>query len=439
MRFLISADTITELSRELAPDAGSAPTASEMIESLRARLGENLDAARILEREERRKGPKGPFNLAANYAKRDSDTLEYIMKNVPKGFRLAPVWHAPLDDNQKRLVLNDYKSVVRPFLRHVATHYPHELAALGIGRRGIRELQHGLEPFDNDHTPYNLSIDHIVERGGAGRRGVDKAFDPLNPGALKPRYLVNHFENMILLPQQVHDFKNALLHLQMPSARLRNKEQWVLTLAPVRDENNAGFVCPPQPAKHRLRGLQRRAHTALRCIVRAAAAANMTTAAIGEMKSHPALRPLMRLFRNIANDNRGTVAELAVERRTGVPDLAGQFADVAAAEPRIGAQERDIVRPAIADMAAQIAHVFNETAAADGRPEGAALYRKFRRFHRSGNLKKLRRAVGSLPFAEAAAMMDVLRDVDRRFEDMVAARRPKLVPPGPDAGLRKSA
>lgn len=117
---------------------------------------------------------------------------------------------------------------------------------MGICDHGIERMKNGFDPADSRGRVYSLSVDHIIERAGSGRMGLEKAVDPLMPPGSPPTYKVNHFSNLILLPQKLHDLKNTINSLQSVSERPVGSSTWCYMLVPdQRTAENPRFAHVP--------------------------------------------------------------------------------------------------------------------------------------------------------------------------------------------------
>lgn len=238
----VSADTISQLTADPAYHGGDAPLTvphtDDMIADLRLRLS------------------------GANLAK-----FEELLADMPAGFRLAPVYFTcPTPDRvnarRNKKVEDEYNFRVRgAFFNHLATEHAHELRRLGISETGIRRMKKRLEPMDDEGNYYLLSVDHIVERSYGGNWAMEQQMDPDRKKSITPKFSVNHFGNLILLPDHIHDVKNFMNNIQKAGRAVQGHPQWILTLVPERNAEYSGFVAPPQRENHPLAGVLRRPNT----------------------------------------------------------------------------------------------------------------------------------------------------------------------------------
>lgn len=174
---------------------------------------------------------------------------------VPDGLGLAPVLYTRISRDQNRAVYREFCKKVKPkFYKFLAQNHKQDLRKLGICDHGIDRMRKGMSPANKHGKSYNVSIDHIIERAGSGKFGLEKAQDPYLSAASSPTYKVNHFNNLILMTQTVHDdVKNAINEKQKLWELSPGKSAWGFMAVPVRDANREGFVhyiAPKNTAKH---------------------------------------------------------------------------------------------------------------------------------------------------------------------------------------------
>ena len=252
----VSADTITDITAAAAtkPGAGGTPpTAEEMIDSIRAALAARANALFNSEQHAQNIAPPDkkdqPTAFQISYATAADDLAQFekIVSNVPNGFRLVPVLYTTINHQQNAQIYSQFTSSVRRrFLSYLADNHAEELEALGICKKGIKHMAQGHKPVDENNRPYDVNIDHIIERFGGGTASLKTEVDPLMPPGSKPTHLTNHFNNLILMPRDVHEMKNKLNELQGASRTPYGTSQWVLMIVPVADATHAGYVSQPQ-------------------------------------------------------------------------------------------------------------------------------------------------------------------------------------------------
>lgn len=153
-----------------------------------------------------------------------------LLKSLPKGMTLVPVFYSRVASEQVSRISREFSEHVRPlFMQFLAETREKDLRAMGVSERGIENMRHGREPFDEKGLRYSLSVDHVIERSGSGRWSYESALDPYSPDT-QQRYKVNHFSNLIFLPESVHTLKNKLNTMQGTMALEPGQGKWILTL-----------------------------------------------------------------------------------------------------------------------------------------------------------------------------------------------------------------
>ncbi|MCK5555676.1 MAG: hypothetical protein KAI76_05525, partial [Alphaproteobacteria bacterium] len=182
----VSADNIRELTTaHTFPNSlvSAPPTTEDMIEQIRGDLflqAENLE-----------------LDVEKKQAEEKQEEFEELIKNVPTGFRLVPVWYSKIKENQNLDVRKEYERRIRSdFLIYLATHHAKELSELGICENGIDDcMRKGFTPVDKNDMVYRVTVDHIVECSGGGWMSRKKKIDPLNFNRNSNSFLVNHLNN----------------------------------------------------------------------------------------------------------------------------------------------------------------------------------------------------------------------------------------------------
>jgi len=174
---------------------------------------------------------------------------------IPDGLGMAPVLYTRISRDQNKAVYREFCKKVKPkFYKFLAQNHKQDLQKLGICDHGIERMKKGMSPANKHGKSYNVSIDHIIERAGSGKFGLEKAQDPYLSAASSPTYKVNHFNNLILMTQTVHDdVKNAINEKQKLWELSPGKSKWGFMAVPVRDANRQGFVhyiAPKNTTKH---------------------------------------------------------------------------------------------------------------------------------------------------------------------------------------------
>lgn len=409
------------------------PTAQQMIEDIRAAL--KTRAAALLQAAENAKAtetdpaaPPSPFEISSKKAVQNIATFEKLVSTVPEGFELVPVLYTKIDRDHNAHIYSEFgKHVRRPFLQYVATHHANELTALGICASGIEQMKKGFDPTDENGLFYEVNIDHIVERSGGGQMSKKRGVDPLMPPGSKSTYLVNHFDNLVLMPIQVHEAKNILNDLQQAASTKNNKSAWVLMMVPVVDAVHSGFVAQPQKPEHHLHGLQRRKEDISRIINQASFAMQNLLVTIDDLHhDHHTHQALQAAEGYAAHHGRTVVAQLDFENQPERANKQHRLCDTFnAAVAKRPEQKRTIdssLRPALADLDKQLKTAFN--AAFLSAPDNDNGLRGFVPFYDGKKMAALRANTENLPLPEAANLHRTFAMIDAKIK----ARKEGLKP-----------
>lgn len=223
----VSAATITHLSSAAACNAAASASPSPTVEDLVIQL-RNSDPIRAQE-------------------------FQTLLAKLPQGFALTPVLYTRITQAQGAALESEYVFSVRQrFLKFLAQTQKKALRDLGICEHGIARMARGLDPANVNGERYAVSVDHIIERGGSGTMAQARSKDELRSDSMAETYPPNHFGNLLLLPQDIHDYKNRLNGLQDIHKLAPGESCWILMLTPVVSGQNQGFVCAPQAADREL-------------------------------------------------------------------------------------------------------------------------------------------------------------------------------------------
>ena len=410
----VSADTITAITADPAfhgrqKAESPPPTSEQLIDRIRQELKDRTESARRKVEAGEPPAP-GPYavkpEVALARAQADAVEFEQILKEVPKGFQLVPVLYSRVDPDAKAKLTEEYQYHVRPrFLKFLAERHADELKALGISDLGIKRMKDGLDPTNEKGELYSVNIDHIIERNGSGVWGAEKEADPDQPG-YKPKYHPNHFGNFILLPEKIHEFKNALNDIQHASQTPLGQNKWILMMTPERDAAHSGFVCQPQDTTHRLHGLDLRPTDDFKRSEHGEFIVGVTLNQIAELKEMGNFRQIVRGQILQADALKTKVADLAADQADGKQpgDLRKAFNDAVAKEPEAQAQLDNLVKPAIRDVTSYVRAAFDDLSKKTKTSKERAAFWAFARFFRSQPMRDLRQDIEALPFAEASEM-----------------------------------
>jgi hypothetical protein len=362
----VSADTITDMTIRSGPSAGPpspTPSVQQLIAEIRSTLLLREKAlAQLAEQSREGAAPGDPptaYEISHRRAAEGIKEFEKILANVPDGFRLVPVLYTTVDQKQNEKIKREFSARVRPhFLHFLAEEYADELKALGIGPRGVEMMRKGLYPVDAAGNLYAMNIDHIIECFGGGKMSLQKETDPLMPAGSNPTFLVNHFSNFILLPIQVHEFKNLLNGLQNLAQTKTGESRWALMLIPETGPGRSAYIAPPQKPGHPLHGLRTHSENPEHQIKHASYMVDQV---------HDALRS----------------------------DITG------------AASQEIFLRPAIEDLAGRLEIAFNSAA---GSSNG--YYKAFLRFYSGEKMATLRKETENLPYPEASRLHKAMGNID---------------------------
>ncbi len=419
----VSAETITEITG--APGFGeqktpipAAPTAQDLIDKTRLRLAKEVFAAEAwldaADRENERTIEMRQKDV--KLAKENQKLFEDLIADVPNGFKLVPTFYSRITTDENNLIKDEYSYSVRPrFIKFLGDNYGDDLRALGIPEAGIERMKGGLDPSDDNDTFYRLNVDHIVERAGSGMMGKTRSPDPDNGNRMA--YNVNHLGNFVLLPEQVHEYKNKLNDLQVASDMPFAKGKWILMMAPERNDIHHGFVAQPQPATSKLKGLQEKPllgyHAQYSVIT--------TAREISELKQLNGIRPLVRGMIETAEAGQTTVAELAeaqVRQKKG--GLRKAFNDAVSKDQESDILINGLVRPAIKDLTDSFASLYRKASKSTAQPRERDAFWDLLRLYQGDEVKNLRADIAALPVPEAAEMVSVFRQLDTDFNKLAA-------------------
>ena len=413
----VSADTITGITgsarfNATGDKAAPPPSVEDLADKIRTRLKKQTFAAQAVldaadPENERQIAPR---EAALKQAQENEKTFEYILDNVPDGFKLVPVFYDRITMEENNAIKEEYSYKVRPrFLKFLGENYAEDLKALGVPAEGIERMKGGLDPVDARGNLFNLNVDHIVERAGSGKMGTTRSADPDLPG-LAATFEVNHIGNFILLPEKVHEFKNMLNDLLEASDMPYKKGKWILMMAPERNELHHGFVAQPQKKGHPLEGVGTHPLT----FRHNQFLAEITTSQFAELKDIGNMRTLVRSLLTEAQKQKTTVAALAeTETRSKKPGIRKAFNDAVAKEPKAAELVDGLLRPGLRDFTQGMAEHFKRISQKTETYNQKQAVWEFARFLRSQMVKDLRADAEALPVPESAEMSRVFNQLTR--------------------------
>lgn len=337
--------------------------------------------------------------------KRHAD-FDNILSNLPEGFELVPVFYTHTDPNQRlRLQMEYFTSVRGAFLQFLAQNHADELRALGISERGIRRMWEKQDPVDEKGRYYALNIDHVVEQTASGSWGASKHIDPLRSSDVGPKYPVNHFGNLILLPEYIHDLKNRLNIIQRTYSIDVEGAKWVLALVPKRDHVCSGFVAAPQNIKSLP---VRPAHASDKM----SEAKDLLTRTIRMIDDAHRAHEQIRAFTAFC----AALPQNAENDATRVEKL--RFAFNALVEP--GSEPHRFAHRELLPRIGKIVRAVEsamDAVISSGESKRNATVKSFRVFYQSKKMQRLRNTIACLPFNEAAAALPAFERIDQFLSD----------------------
>ena len=294
-----SEDTTGKLTTKSAflHQSDTTPTAQEMIDQIRVKLSSNEE---------------------------DLKKFNSLLRDMPNGFCLKPIKYTKIEPKQNDKIRREFVTQVREdFLKFLANNHSEKLFALGITKHGIKQMKNGSDPENKNGVPYNLNVDHKIDISGSGSKLHKKKIDSLMPTDNGKTFLPNHFSNLILLPNGLHDLKNWLINLQKASKTKIGQSIWVLTMVPETVSGRSGFVAAPQDSSHPLYGLTLRSTGTSSKINGAHNRAIETAKAIRKLRSDPTIDLILTNTGKKAERLGGTVVEILM-RQEKHPDAIPQ-------------------------------------------------------------------------------------------------------------------
>lgn len=429
MAIRVSAETITEITSSpgFAPPGKNAtpPSAEDIIKSTRKDIDARIDKFnRLLS------GPlSGEDNLRAREsltkAKADKELYETALKEVPEGFKLVPVLYSKITQEQNGAIHSEYLSNVRSrFLKFVGENHADGARKLGICEHGIERMKQGLDPADSEGRPYEMNIDHIIERAGSGLWANSKEKDPDQAPEVEDKFRQNHFGNLILIPEKIHNYKNTLNNLQRIGQLQPGESKWILMMVPERNELNAGFICPPQTKGSRWDILAVRPKDPARDTHHADFIVKQTNDRVREFRAIPVAERTMQVIEAIAQNYNRDAVDMANDTIKGRRSLSQIFNDLIEHDEK-AREINNLMRPMLKEAAASIHKAFETAIDHLGDPErGQKLLANFAGFFRGGAMKTLRDQASKLPLTEAAEIQKLCKTIEGDL-DMLMPPKPR--------------
>lgn len=444
----VSATTITEITTSpgFVPPGKvpTPPSREELISSIQKSIDSRIEKfTRLL---------SGPLNEEDQ--RRASESLERARANqkwfaqavteIPEGFQLTPVLYSKITQDQNGAVHDEYLSNVRArFLKFIGENHADAARALGICEFGIERMKNGLDPSDKEGRPYDMNIDHIIERAGSGLWANSKEKDPDQKPEVEDKFRQNHFGNLILIPTKIHDFKNTLNGLQRIGDMQPGESKWILMLTPERNEKNPGFICPPQTPGSRWDVLAVRPKDPFNDIHHADFIAKQAMDRLREFRANPVVDKGLMAVEEIARRYKRDAALMANDNIKGRRSLAKIFNDVIEHDEAARDMEK-LLRPIIKEVADNLGTAFDHVAENLGGPKGQKLLHNFNAFYRGGAMRQLREQTRKLPMDEAKQLFDICSVIDADMNVLMpqkpreeTAAVPARSPARPESGVAR--
>lgn len=378
--------------------------------------------------------------------------IDAAMAKLPEGFALAPVLYTRIARETNARLESEYLFNVRPrFLKFLGETQKANLRALGICEYGIARMARGLDPATEDGRRYDLSVDHIIERFGSGALSNARQKDPARPDGDAETYPVNHFGNLILMQQDIHDLKNTLNAAQGIHDIAEGESIWVLMLVPVTTARQHGYVAAPQPADAALGQLKRYQPRVQQQIGDTLAIARETMGIMTTLGDDDLLKQVLAMLESLADRQRprtpanddNTPAwkreeDLRLRRAFSVADLAvsqprdaeGRVSDTPPAHRTLRgifnatiAHDRDArrsverdLRPRLEEVRQALKTLHARAEAKDITSPGHPAYEDFVEFFRGRKMRSFCMEASRYPLPEARALLEDYRRIERAIQ-----------------------
>lgn len=351
--------------------------------------------------------------LLAELRKTDPSALDKIVKDIPAGFDLAPVFYSRIGKDENARIMAEYTFFVRTrFLTFLAKDHADDLRALGICENGIERMSRGLDPADIDGNMYDISIDHIIERSGSGNWGVTQTIDPDQPNNPYPNFLPNHFNNLILLPDHIHQLKNQLNDLQGFTDCKLGQGKWGLMLVPIVDANNKGYVCAAQPKNSKWHGIRFRPNNIATQLNQTAYSISLAKDALDHFAKVPEIAAILKMSKDIADARGQKPVDIANDNNA----INGQSLRKAFENACANNQDADYwnkrARNAVAEVCTTLEKAHNHSKSQLNHRDDRA-FRQFDDFFNSYAVKKLSNAIVYFPCEAAVETNAFLKSVSQ--------------------------
>ena len=417
---IVSADTIREITqRNRSNDlVGPPPSVATIKERVVKTLQDIINKyQQEINRGDSNKKHDGKFNRA----KRQLKSFKKAINDIPSEFNLELVLYSRISKEDNRKTQHEFSSRVKPrFITFLAKNFEEDLKKLGICEHGLERMRHGLDPADENGRYYDLSVDHIIERSGSGKLGLEKAVDPLMPKGSKPTYKVNHFSNLILMSHTVHDnIKNAINVPQSLPDLKAGESKWAIMAVPKRDKNNPQFVHVVTPGQQKEYGMGYRKFTPSQSVSHAVYVTKQARLEVKEFLDHPMVCMAIRTLQEIAKNEGTSLDTLLIDQEVHNKKSMAQnklsriFQDIIKYDTDVWKSYKNRILPLIQDMVDNWEHAYNKVTA----PGVKLSYRKaFLQSYDRKNFKVLKKRISMVPIEGMGSMIHRLDELDKRIE-----------------------
>lgn len=429
MSKIVSADTITEITRNAArgkKKPGPAPAVDDVKREMFAEINKLCDPEIPKWKDRDPKDVPTEEEKKVYRARSQRRWLREAFKNIPEGFKLAPVLYNRISTEENRDIQREFSNRVRPqFMRYIATHHADDLKDLGMSEHAIDRMKRGLDPADEQGRLYDVNVDHIVERAGSGKMGLEKAVDPLMPKGSKPTYKVNHFSNLILMTESLHNgVKNAInAPQQLPNLK-PGQSKWSIMVIPERDEKNPKFVFVPKREEIAQLGIRFRKMSFHDNLDHTGYLIGQSLDELERFSSQPAMKQTLDKLDEIAAEYDMTAAEAlagtGAEAREAKEKIWQAFETAIRKDEDLSRWYHARIRSVLTDA---VDAMENRVAEASERGARRSNWNSFMKLYRSQKLKKLRAIAERIPANGSGSILQRLQALDGKIAGIDTARK----------------
>jgi hypothetical protein len=186
-------------------------------------------------------------------------------------------------------------------------------------------------------------------------------------------------------------------------------------MAPERNAQFSGYVCPKQDPSHRLAGLDLRQMDDFKKIEHGQFIVNTALHELADLKEMNGVKAIVWDQIAQADAAKTTVAELADLQAKGKKkgDLRKAFSDAIKATPEVEAHVENFVKPGLVEAHNYMRKLFTDLSAKTETRKQRAAFWSFARFFRSQPVRDMQMDAEALPFAEAADIKNNFRQLAR--------------------------